>query len=40
MALWHQDSSSVAGEKWSDSVYILRVEPVKNCWWTGCGCEG
>ena len=34
-----QDGSSEDGEKWSDSEYILKVQPTEFPRETGCGCQ-
>ena len=36
---WAQDGSSEGGEKWSDSEYVLKVQPTESPRQIGCGCQ-
>ena len=36
---WAQDASSESGNKWSDSEYILKVQPTESPRQIGCGCQ-
>ena len=36
---WAQDGSSEGGEKWSDSEYVLQVQPTESPRQIGCGCQ-